>query len=223
MWAPPGAGKTSLITSYLAARSLSNLWYQVDAGDADIASFFYYLGQAVARRRRPLPLLTPEYRQGLAIFTRRFFRELYGRLKTPFVLVFDNYQEAPVDSPLHEVMREALAEIPVGGHAIFISRSEPPPAFARLRSQRAIEILDWPQLRFTQTEATGLVRKLAPGRWSKNTINRLHTATDGWAAGWSCPLSSGAAKARHPKSRNRNLTRCSSTTLPKRSLRRLIP
>ena len=81
-------------------------------------------------------------------------------------------------------MREALAEIPVvGGHAIFISRSEPPPAFARLRAQRAIEILDWPQLRFTQTEATGLVRKLAPGRWSKNTINRLHTATDGWAAG----------------------------------------
>ena len=93
MWAPPGAGKTSLIASYLAARRLSNLWYQVDAGDADIASFFYYLGQAAPRRRRSLPLLTPEYRQGLAIFTRRFFRELYSRLKTPFVLVFDNYQE----------------------------------------------------------------------------------------------------------------------------------
>ena len=89
VWAPPGAGKTSLFANYLAARSLSNLWYQVDAGDADIASFFYYLGQAVAHRRRPLPLLMPEYRQGLAIFTRRFFREVYGRLKTPFVLVFD--------------------------------------------------------------------------------------------------------------------------------------
>ena len=99
------------------------------------------------------------------------------------MLVFDNYQEVSVDSPLHEVMREALAEIPKGGHVIFISRSEPPPAFARLRAQRAMEILDWPQLRFTQTEATGLVRKLAPGRWSRNTINRLHTATDGWAAG----------------------------------------
>ena len=114
VWAPPGAGKTSLIANYLAARSLSNLWYQVDIGDADIASFFYYLGQAVARRRRPLPLLTPEYRQGLAIFTRLFFRELYSPLRTPFVLVFDNYQEVSVDSPLHEVMCEALAEIPEG-------------------------------------------------------------------------------------------------------------
>ena len=139
------------------------------------------------------------------------------------MLVFDNYQEVSVDSPLHEVMCEALAEIPKGGHVIFISRSEPPPAFARLRAQRAIEILGWPQLRFTQTEATGLVRKLAPGRWSRKTINRLHTATDGWAAGLVLSLEQLRSEARHPKSRNRNLTRSSSTTLPKRSLRRLIP
>jgi LuxR family transcriptional regulator, maltose regulon positive regulatory protein len=182
VWGPPGVGKTTLIASYLVSRKLFNLWYQVDDGDADIATFFYFLGLA-APRRRPLPFLTPEYRQGISVFTRNFFRELYNRLKTPFVLVFDNYQEVSVDSPLHEVMREVLAEIPLGGHVIFISRSEPPPVFARLRAQRAIEILDWPQLRFTQTEATGLVRKLAPGRWSKNTINRLHRATDGWAAG----------------------------------------
>jgi LuxR family transcriptional regulator, maltose regulon positive regulatory protein len=183
VWGPPGVGKTTLIASYLVPRKLFNLWYQVDEGDNDIATFFYFLGLAAPRRRRPLPFLTPEYRQGISVFSRNFFRELYSRLKTPFVLIFDNYQEVPVDSPLHEVMREAVAEIPKGGHAIFISRSEPPPAFARLRSQRAIEILGWPQLRFTQTEATGLVRKLAPGRWSRNTINRLHTATDGWAAG----------------------------------------
>ena len=32
----------------------------------DVATFFYYLGQAAPRRGRPLPLLTPEYRHGLA-------------------------------------------------------------------------------------------------------------------------------------------------------------
>jgi len=84
---------------------------------------------------------------------------------------------------LHEVMREALAELPKGARAIFISRSEPPPAFARLRAQRAMEIVDWPQLKFTPMETTGLIRKLTPGRWSKNAIANLQTATDGWAAG----------------------------------------
>src|SRR5207244_13648169 len=115
----------------------------------DVATFFYYLGQASPRRRRSLPLLTPEYRHGLTVFAQRFFRELYGRLKPPFALVFDNYQEAPATSPLHEVMREALGEIPPGGHVIFISRAEPLPAFARLRAPGAIELRDWSRLRLT--------------------------------------------------------------------------
>ena len=183
VWGQPGAGKTSLVASYLAARKLRVLWYQVDEGDADVAAFFYYLGQAAPRRRRPLPLLTPEYRQGLVAFSRRYFRELYSRFGIPFTVVFDNYQEVPADSLLHEVMREALAEIPKGGRVIFISRSEPPPAFARHRAQQSIEILDWPELRFTPAEARGLVRRLAPGRWPRTTIDALYESVDGWCAG----------------------------------------
>src|SRR4030042_2754774 len=58
---PPGSGKTTLITSYLEARQIPCLWYQVDKGDADPATFFYYLGQAPKRpapkKGTPLPLL----------------------------------------------------------------------------------------------------------------------------------------------------------------------
>src|ERR1043166_8434748 len=71
VWSPPGSGKTSLIASYIVARRLRHLWYQVDSGDQDLASFFYFLSSAAPRHRRALPLLTPEYRQGIAIFTRR--------------------------------------------------------------------------------------------------------------------------------------------------------
>ena len=182
-WGPPGVGKTSLVASYLTTRKIQNLWYQVDEGDTDVATFFYFLGQAAPRRRRPLPLLTPEYRRGLAIFTRRFFREIYSRLKTPFVIVFDDYQEVPVDSSLHEVMREALAEIPKDGHVIFISRSEPPPAFAHLLKRDAIEILDAREIRFTYSETSGLIVKLAPARLPAKAIRSLYESSDGWAAG----------------------------------------
>jgi len=47
--APPGAGKTVLIASYLVARHITNLWYQIDNGDNDIASFFYFLSLAAPR------------------------------------------------------------------------------------------------------------------------------------------------------------------------------
>jgi ATP/maltotriose-dependent transcriptional regulator MalT len=72
---PPGSGKTTLVSSYLRARNHKPVWYLLDAGDADPASLFYYLGlaakQAAPRVRRPLPLLTPEYLPGLPVFTRR--------------------------------------------------------------------------------------------------------------------------------------------------------
>ncbi|MCK5433170.1 MAG: hypothetical protein KAJ03_10515, partial [Gammaproteobacteria bacterium] len=55
---PPGSGKTSLVSSYLNTRGVKNLWYQVDEGDADIATFFYYMRLAVPRvtPRRGTPL-----------------------------------------------------------------------------------------------------------------------------------------------------------------------
>jgi ATP/maltotriose-dependent transcriptional regulator MalT/DNA-binding SARP family transcriptional activator len=81
---PAGSGKTTLVASYLDARKLPCLWYQVDEGEADIASFFYYMalaaGKAAPRYKKPLPLLTPEYLQDIPTFSKRFFEELYIRL-----------------------------------------------------------------------------------------------------------------------------------------------
>ena len=118
---PPGCGKTTLVASYLDARKLPYLWYQVDAGDVDPATFFYYLAQAAKRaaprKRKPLPLLTPEYLQGIPAFTQRYFENLYSRLKIPSVLVFDNCHEVPPGSQFHGVILNGLSNLPEGINA----------------------------------------------------------------------------------------------------------
>jgi LuxR family maltose regulon positive regulatory protein len=100
---PPGAGKTSLAASYLRARQLRGIWYDVDAGDADPASFFHHLSLAAppprGRRTTPLPALTPEYLADLPGFSRRYFRALFARLPPTACVVFDNCHEAPLAGP----------------------------------------------------------------------------------------------------------------------------
>jgi hypothetical protein len=43
---PAGAGKTTLAASYLDARRVDCLWYQLDETDADPGGFFHYLRRA---------------------------------------------------------------------------------------------------------------------------------------------------------------------------------
>lgn len=126
---PPGAGKTTLVASWLDARGIKGIWYQVDPGDADLATFFYYLGEAARpfnrKGQRPLPALTPEYLHDVEGFSRRFFRELFSRLPDGAVLVLDNYQEISGENTFLRLIAQAAEEVPVGITLIAISRRDP--------------------------------------------------------------------------------------------------
>jgi LuxR family maltose regulon positive regulatory protein len=189
MWisGPAGCGKTTLVASYLEARKLPCLWYQMDAGDADAATFFYYMGlavkQASPRKRKPLPLLTPEYMLGLDTFAVRYFEAVYQRLSTPMVLVIDNYQLIPPESILHTLMLNGLSVIPEGVTVILISRKNPPPAFSRMLANQEITHIGWQQLQLTQDETAGIASLQTKKTLSEETIRHLHEAADGWTAG----------------------------------------
>jgi len=185
--APPGAGKTTLVASYLQKRRLRSLWYQLDAGDNDLATFFHYLGLAAGkmapRRRVPLPALTPEYRSNVLTFARRYFESLYGRLPPRTVLVFDNYQEVAEDAEVHAVLREGVAALPGGLHIVVISRGQPPPAFARTRAHGEVALLDGDSVRLTLEESVRLAALRSRSAPARALIQRLHEHTQGWTAG----------------------------------------
>ncbi len=182
--APGGSGKTSLISSYLKNRKIPSVWYHVDAGDADIATLFYYMGlaakKAAPRYKTDLPVLTPEYMLNLNVFTLRYFEQLYSRLKPPFTIIFDNYQDVGETHLFHDAIAAAAGIIPKDINIVVLSRKEPPPQFSRLIANNAIYSMKWDTIRFNSDETKDFI---ANKMINEVNISLVHQATDGWAAG----------------------------------------
>lgn len=187
--APAGAGKTTLVADYLTHHALSALWYQLDASDSDLASFFHYFTLAVKHRlvlEDSLPVLAPEYYGNLAVFMRRFTERLCVSLNAPLVLVFDNFHDLPNESPLQLLFIELIANLTDRCRIFFLSRTQPPAWLARFIAQDSVYQLTNNHLRLSVEEAKGIIKLLASrteAKPSQADISKMHSIVDGWAAG----------------------------------------
>jgi ATP/maltotriose-dependent transcriptional regulator MalT len=183
---PPGSGKTTLAASYVEARKLRSLWFQVDADDADPASFFHYLRYAARRlggpRAAELPALTSGHSGDVASFARNFFRQLFARATPPFALVLDNLHTVSADSALYAALEAGFAQVPRGCCVIVTSRRDPPAALARLRAAGSMRCVGSADLVVAPDDVIAIAR--ARGQTiSADGAARLHERTQGWVAG----------------------------------------
>ncbi len=152
-----------------------------------MATVFHYFGIACSRLNdlaaEPLASFMPEYHTGLAAFARRFFRDLYARFKQPFALVLDNYQDIPPDCVTHDALQLAIEELPEHGTIIFISRTDPPAAYARARTNGELGFVADTDMRLTPTEAIELVRCRGGIEIADSKIKEFLALTQGWTAG----------------------------------------
>lgn len=185
--APAGAGKTTLALTYLKSRRLKHIWYQLDERDADPATFFYFLREAVARiaprAREVLPLLTPEYALGLNTYAQNFILQLGTLFRAPVLLVFDNYQKLSDDSPVQTLLAEGLAVLPNRLSALMLSHNDPPVAFSGLAVQRHQAVIEENQLLFSQAEILALARFYGFKQIAPQAVANLQRRGRGWAAG----------------------------------------
>ena len=182
---PPGAGKTALTASYLEHSGLPAIWYQIDSGDADPATLFHYLSLAAEALGGPdsvpLPRFVPEHLSDLPSFARLYFRAFFAQLPERTILVLDNYQEAPADAAVHEIIRQAIAEVPPDSSIVIISRTEGPRNFVDLAARGAMTDIGWDKLQLTLDEVGAIAAKRSvTDDW---LLKALHQQSQGWAAG----------------------------------------
>lgn len=197
---PPGAGKTTVLASWLDARKIFGIWYQVDTGDTDLSTFFYYLRLAAEpfRRRgqRALPLLLPEYLTDIPGFARRFFREFFACLPPGAIVALDNYQEVAAEELFHQIVALAVDEAPPGVVLAILSRRDPPDCHARLVANENMALMNWEELKLDRDETFAIAAR--HGDVGPEVTDRLHETTDGWAAGLVLALEGGVRRVEAP-------------------------
>ena len=186
--APAGAGKTSLVSQWLAMRAAPTAWLQLDANDGEPAVLFTYIVHALRRSvpefgSETLLLLQSVHLPPLTVVVNTLSNEFDQlRLETPFWLVLDDYnlvQNAEIDQALASL----LLRPPRGFHLLVMSRQTPAWPLGRLRVENRLCAVGAADLRFSPTETTMYLRLHAGAALSDGMALHLQKQTEGWVTG----------------------------------------
>jgi len=206
--APPGFGKTTLLSAWLQsaerrAQSVEQLappdrfalersnalrlaWLTLDEADNDLARFWTYLVAALEQQR-------PGIGAGAAVLLRApqpvpietVLTVLVNAIAaTPgtLVLVLDDYHVINA-APIHQALGTLIGYLPPNFHLVIASRADPPLPLARLRARGQVAEIRAADLRCTPDEAATLLRMLLGRDLAPDDIATLLERTEGWIAG----------------------------------------
>ncbi len=198
--APPGYGKTTLLTDFAATTPRPLAWYQLDAGDGDPATFLACLVEclrdlggdfapAVSAARALLLDDQPlDPTRALTVL----INDLADLAPSDWQLVLEDYHII-ANPAVHTLVDYLLENGPPGLHLILSTRGDPPLALPRLRARGLLAELRAADLRFSDAEVTHWLAALAP-TLPAHSARALSEKTEGWAAGLQLALTSLADK-----------------------------
>jgi LuxR family transcriptional regulator, maltose regulon positive regulatory protein len=184
---PAGSGKTTFVKTYLDSIGQPFLWYKIDARDGELLTFFHFFGSMVDAHLKDKGGWVPTVQQDIPFNVKTFSESLLGAIVPPVTIVFDNYQDLPGLSPLDDVVRVFLDELPAGISFIFISREEPPHYFARFQATHGMKRITGKDLQLTPAEAVQIAR-LRRHRLQRKLLDEILECANGWAAGFTLLL-----------------------------------
>jgi LuxR family transcriptional regulator, maltose regulon positive regulatory protein len=182
--APPGYGKTTLLSQWAERNGQAFAWVSIDEGDNDPKVLLTYVAEALDAIE-PIDgrvfdaLASPVSSVPGSVVPR--LGSAFSAMTSPVVLVLDDVHT------LHNgACRAALSvladHVPAGSRLALAGRAEPPLRIARLRAEGRILEIGPGDLSLTPEEASALLRH-AGVALSQDEVAELHRRTEGWPAG----------------------------------------
>jgi LuxR family maltose regulon positive regulatory protein len=182
--APAGAGKSALLSSWIAEGRAPGpvAWLSLDADDADRRRFWRAVLQALARATGDDAVaalaVSPREPMRTELVLPALVDALAGR-RRPVVLVLDDFHE--VVEAVHEDLERLARFPPPALRLVVLTRADPPIGLSRLRLDDSLTEVRAADLAFTLDEADALFAALDIALPSED-LATLWRRTEGWAA-----------------------------------------
>ena len=189
--APPGFGKTTLLTEWLAAGPAAPdderlvAWLSLDRGDNDPASFWTYVIAALRTvasgvGESALALLQAPRSPPIETVLTALLNDL-GATAGDIVLVLDDYHIIDARD-VQDGMAFLLDHLPPQLHLVIAGRADPALPLARLRGRGELVEIRAAELRFTPDEAAAYLNEMMGLQLTARDVAALEGRTEGWIA-----------------------------------------
>ncbi len=184
--APPGFGKTTLLSDWIYQQKIPTAWISLDKGDNDPVEFLNYIISGIqsinkAFGQSVLKLLnSPNKPSGESIVS-LLINEILN-INQNFLLVLDDFHLIE-NNEILKLVAYLLEHIPNNIHFAILTRSDPTLSISRLRSQHQLIELRSSDLSFSANDISILFNKKLKLGLSIEDVIALETKTEGWIAG----------------------------------------
>lgn len=184
--APPGYGKSSLVSCWLRTCKLPGSWVSLDENDNDLRGFLSYV---VAAIQQIFPdacsgissMLKVAHRPPVSVLTRTLINELV-QIQTGYILVLDDYHNVR-DKEIHQLVTSLLNYPTASMHLVLICRRDPPLPLATLRAREQMIDIRTRDLRFSLRETKKMLQQIVGVPVDNDVVAILDDKIEGWAIG----------------------------------------
>ncbi len=184
--APAGYGKSVAVAEWLTNPQSSISWLSLDEADNEPGRFFTYFVAALRQRDESFcPELFAALHAGqtppVEVLVTTLVNAMLG-WESPHILALDDFHYIQ-DKTILEALAGLLAHAPRNFHLVLVTREDPPLPLARLRARGQLTEIRAADLRFSEAEASQLLREGLGLELPAGDVARLTERTEGWAAG----------------------------------------
>lgn len=184
--APPGFGKSTLVSSWIRNETIPAGWVSLDKGENDLSRFWAYVISALQVIKhdvgsQALSLLQSPINASIENVITLLVNDLVT-ITDDYILVLDDYHLIE-SRDVHQSLTHFLERIPLQMHLCILSRTEIPLPMGKLRAKGQLTELGISDIRFTREEILSYWVEQVGTPLTTEELNHLEKRTEGWIAG----------------------------------------